>query len=135
VWTTQRVEEIRGFADHVTLLKAGRVAFHGTVPALMAHSNPRRYIVQLTAADTTSSLNLDSLDRAVAGLGGVTRLAYDHDDHFVLVLNPGTILGEAIAALNTAGVDVTGCTEEQSEIEQAFMSLTGNGAPPAEVAE
>ena len=48
VWTTQRVEEIRGFADHVTLLKGGRVAFHGTVPTLMAHSNPRRYIVQLT---------------------------------------------------------------------------------------
>lgn len=135
VWTTQRVEEIRGFADHVTLLKGGRVAFHGTVPTLMAHSNPRRYIVQLTSADTRDRPDLDSLNRAVAGLGGVTHLPYDDHDHFLLVLNADTVLGEAITALNGANIHVLGCTEEQSEIEAAFMWLTGNGGTPAEAAE
>jgi ABC-2 type transport system ATP-binding protein len=130
VWTTQRVEEIRGFADHVTLLNGGRVAFYGTVPALMAHSNPRRYIVQLSEADTQNRPGLDGLNHAVAGHGAITHLPYDDDDHFALVLEPDTILGQAIAALNAAGYHVVGCTEEQSEIEQAFMSLTGNGRPP-----
>ena len=111
------------------------MAFHGTVPTLMAHSNPRRYIVQLRGADTTNRPDLDSLNRAVAGHGGVTHLPYDDEDHFLLVLNADTVLGEAIAALNSAGIHVVGCTEEQSEIEAAFMSLTGNGALPAEVAE
>ncbi len=132
VWTTQRVEEIRGFCDHVTLLKGGRVAFHGTVPALMAHSNPRRYIVQLGHADAASRPGLDALNLAVAGHGSVMHLPYDDDDHFLLVLDHDTVLGEAIAALNAARFQVVGCAEEQSEIEQAFMSLTGNGRPPGE---
>jgi ABC-type multidrug transport system ATPase subunit len=33
IWTTQRREEIRGFADRVTLLTAGQVRFGGTVAA------------------------------------------------------------------------------------------------------
>jgi ABC-2 type transport system ATP-binding protein len=36
VWATQRVEEISGFADRVTLLSAGRVRFTGSVIELLA---------------------------------------------------------------------------------------------------
>ncbi|MEA2492957.1 MAG: type transport system ATP-binding protein, partial [Thermoleophilaceae bacterium] len=36
LWTTQRVDEIRGFADEVTLLDHGQVLFSGSIPALMA---------------------------------------------------------------------------------------------------
>jgi len=41
VWTTQRVEEIRGFADHVTLLTGGRVAFQCQISALTSDRRPR----------------------------------------------------------------------------------------------
>ena len=36
VWATQRLDEIRGFADQVTVLDRGAVRFVGTVPQLMA---------------------------------------------------------------------------------------------------
>jgi ABC-2 type transport system ATP-binding protein len=134
VWTTQRIEEIRGFADHVTLVNRGRVAFHGTVPALMGYSNPRRYIIHLTraarvAAGATPSLA--ELNAPLTGLGEVSHLPYDDEDHYLLSLEPEAVLGEAIAALSTARFHVVTCTEEQSEIEQAFMSLTGEDVRPA----
>ncbi len=47
LWTTQRIDEIRGFADRVTLLREGEVAFSGTVPELMAHAIPRRYLLRI----------------------------------------------------------------------------------------
>ena len=47
IWTTQRVDEVRGFADSVTLLARGRTRFAGTVAQLMAHAFPRRYLLRL----------------------------------------------------------------------------------------
>ena len=47
VWVTQRLDEIRGFADAVTLLGRGRVCFTGSVPELMAHAPPRRFLLHL----------------------------------------------------------------------------------------
>jgi ABC-type multidrug transport system ATPase subunit len=38
LWATQRIEEIRGFADTVTVLGRGAVRFDGTVPELLARS-------------------------------------------------------------------------------------------------
>jgi ABC-2 type transport system ATP-binding protein len=38
LWTTQRIEEIAGFADTVTVLSDGRVRFAGSVQELMAHA-------------------------------------------------------------------------------------------------
>ena len=35
VWTTQRLDEIRGFAQAVTILNRGTVCFNGGVPELM----------------------------------------------------------------------------------------------------
>ena len=49
LWTTQRLEEIAGFADKVTLLDVGRTRFCGSVDDLIAHSLVRRYV--LTIAD------------------------------------------------------------------------------------
>ena len=46
-WVTQRLDEIRGFADMVTVLHAGRVRYAGTVPQLMAQAAPRRYLLHL----------------------------------------------------------------------------------------
>ena len=125
VWTTQRVEEIRGFADRVTLLREGRVAFDGTVPALMALSNPRRFLLQLE----DRALSPDELSATIGILGELLLAQEGDEQHYLLSLAPGAMLGEVIAALHAAGVAVVGCTEEQSKIEQAFISLTSPAAP------
>jgi ABC-2 type transport system ATP-binding protein len=40
VWATQRLDELRDFADEVTLLAGGTVAFNGSVDALAARARP-----------------------------------------------------------------------------------------------
>ena len=56
VWATQRLEEIAGFADAVTLLDEGDVRFLGTVPELMALAAPRRFVLQLRGAGGNQAL-------------------------------------------------------------------------------
>ena len=50
IWTTQRLDEIRGFADAVTVLDQGRTTFQGTVEDLMLKSSARGYLLRLRAA-------------------------------------------------------------------------------------
>jgi len=115
VWATQRLEEIRGLADGVTLIARGRQAFAGSVPELMAHAVPRRYLLRLRGT-------MDS--DALKGLATLERTG-DGAEHFLLVLLDDVVLGDALALLEAAGIHVLTCTEERSGIEQAFLSLAG----------
>src|SRR5205823_5258825 len=51
IWTTQRLDEIRGFADAVTVLDQGRTTFQGTVEDLMLRSTAGGYLLRLRTAD------------------------------------------------------------------------------------
>jgi ABC-2 type transport system ATP-binding protein len=115
VWATQRLDEIRGLADGVTLIAQGREAFVGSVPELMAHAVPRRYLLRLRGSMESDALN---------GLATLERTG-ESAEHFLLSLREGVVLGDALAALAAAGLDVLTCTEERSGIEQAFLSLAG----------
>jgi hypothetical protein len=42
----------------------------------------------------------------------------------VLVLAEGAVLGDAVAALSAARIQVLACRQERSEIEEAFLALT-----------
>jgi ABC-type multidrug transport system ATPase subunit len=117
VWTTQRVEEIRGFADHVTLLHAGTVRFQGTVPQLLASVPRRRFLVRVAPGEDPAVMR-----SAVAGLAEL-REGSD-PEHVVLGVAEGETLGRAIAALEGAGVPILACTEEGSGVEEAFLFLT-----------
>jgi ABC-2 type transport system ATP-binding protein len=130
VWATQRLDEIRGFADGVTLLDRGETCFQGTVPELMTHAVPRRYLLRLRNGrprreDLGPALARILADRAVISA------ASDDDaaEYYTLTLAEGVVLGEALASLTGAGVDVLACREERSEIEEAFLSLTGRPQP------
>jgi ABC-type multidrug transport system ATPase subunit len=119
LWTTQRVEEVRGFADRVTVLARGRVAFAGGVPELLAHAAPRRYLVRLrrpggAAIGAAPLTGLGALQPAPGG---------GPDDH-LLLLHDDTILGDALARLTAAGIQVLTCREERPEVEDAFLTLT-----------
>jgi ABC-2 type transport system ATP-binding protein len=127
VWTTQRLDELRGFADAVTVLSRGCVRFSGTVPELMAHSLPRRYLLRLQNGSLAGESLQPVLSRAVEGLGSVTAAGQGESPDYLLVLAESAVLGDALASLTSAEVQVLSCREERSEIEEAFLSLTAEG--------
>ena len=123
VWATQRIEEIRGFCDRVTLLREGNVAFQGTVSQLIAVAAPRRYVLRLRNGRATGA-DLEPLVRAAVG-NETTIAAADDPEDYVLHLGDDVVLGDALAALTAGGVEVLGCREEVSEIENAYLNLAG----------
>jgi ABC-2 type transport system ATP-binding protein len=124
VWTTQRIEEIRGFADDVTLLGDGRVRFQGTVPQLLAITEATRFLVQLRADGVDAAQMLERGIRTLEGLGSLAPVGEEDPSHFLLQLNDDVVLGRAVSALQGAGLDVMACREERSDIEAAFITLT-----------
>ncbi len=126
LWTTQRVEEIRDFADMVTFLHRGEVRFAGTVGELMACAPDQRYVVRVRNGNParppdarTLQLALGTVARITAGPGG--------PDHFLLAPGERGALGSAIAGLAEAGFEVLACRQERAEIEEAFLALTAEG--------
>ncbi len=120
LWTTQRLEEIRGFADRVSLLDEGTVVFADTVPRLLAHAGRTQYLLRLGA------------DRRPPGelvVGGAligTLAPSDFDDeHYTLTLAEGAILGDALGALSAVGAQILSCTEARPSVEEAFLALVG----------
>ncbi len=125
IWATQRLDEIRGFAGHVTLLAEGRVRFAGTVPGLLEHSTPRRYVLQLRNGRRLEPGHLAAKSREALGvLGRVEPVGEDDAEHFLLMLHQHALLGSAFVALASAGIDVVACREDRSDIEEAFVALT-----------
>ena len=122
LWTTQRLDEIRGFADRVTLLREGEICFSGTVPELMTYAIPRRYLLRIQNGTPDSAALTARLQAALGRRGTIA--PEGGPEHFVLALTEDAVLGEAIAALTTTEVDVLTCREERSEIEEAFLHLT-----------
>jgi len=124
VWTTQRLDEIRGFADAVTVLDQGRTTFQGTVEDLMLKSSARGYLLRLRTGDAT--LDDEALGRAAAALGDRGKLARVGADreHFRLDLDEHAVLGEVLADLSATGVVVLDCAQQRSELEESFLRLT-----------
>jgi ABC-type multidrug transport system ATPase subunit len=130
VWTTQRVDEIRGFADRVTLLDRGVVRFEGTVPELMGTAGARRFLLHL-ARDPVGA-QIDRVTDLLEQMGSVLPAGGEDGgegdgEHLLLVLQGDAVLGDAIAKLADAGIRVVACREERSGIEEAFLRLTGAG--------
>jgi ABC-2 type transport system ATP-binding protein len=127
VWATQRLDEIRGFADRVTVLNAGTVCFVGTVPELMSHSRSPDYVLRLRNGKARGRDLQPALETALAGLASVSWSSGLSDD-FVLSLASDVALGDALRSLLDNGIQVLACREERSELEEAFLSLTGGPA-------
>jgi len=126
VWATQRLDEIRGFADGVTLLNRGEPCFQGSVHELMAHAVPRRYLLRLRNGRPSGEDLAPVLEPILAGRARISRASDDADaEYYTLTLAESVPLGEALASVTGAGVDLLACREERSEIEEAFLALTG----------
>jgi ABC-2 type transport system ATP-binding protein len=124
LWTTQRLDEIRGFADSVTLLREGKVRFYGTVPELMSHALPQRYLLRVQNGSSSGRTLEPVLQAALAGVGSISAVADGGSDDFVLSLSDDSELGDALRSLLEANVQIYACREEQSQIEDAFIRLT-----------
>jgi ABC-type multidrug transport system ATPase subunit len=124
VWATQRLDEIRGFAGHVTLLGQGRTCFAGTVAELMEHSVPRRFLLRLRNGSQNGELEA-ALQAALGSLATVEGTGRE-SEHYLLSLREDAVLGDALGALIAARFEVLACRQERSEIEDAFVALTGS---------
>ncbi len=124
LWTTQRLEEIAGFADRVTLLDTGRTRFCGSVDDLIAHSLVRRYVITMPTSERSPEVTALRAAGAVLGLASLASVPSDAD-RYVIELRGGAVLGEALAALTAAGFSIVACRPDRSEIEEAFIALTG----------
>jgi ABC-type multidrug transport system ATPase subunit len=127
VWATQRLDEIRGFAHGVTLLTKGNVRFSGTVPELMSHAVPRRFLLRVRNGRPDHALE-QRLAAALAGRGFVETPSGESSGHYTMCLGDDVVLGDALAALTAANVQVLACREERSEIEEAFLLLMNQEA-------
>jgi ABC-2 type transport system ATP-binding protein len=125
IWTTQRLDEIRGFANAVTVIDEGRTTFQGTVEDLMLKSTARGYLLRLRATgdrDLEGSA-LEQAASAISGRGTLSR-AGDDREHFRLDLASQAVLGEVLTGLGSAGVVVLDCAQQRSELEESFLRLT-----------
>ena len=125
LWATQRIEELHGFADRVSVLDRGCVAFAGTVAALTAIGGGDCHVIELGAATTAP---LAQLDAALGPLARLQPAPTAGAGHAMLALGPGVSLGAALAALVAAGGQVLSCRDERPPIERAFMTVTGKQA-------
>ena len=125
VWATQRIDEIRGFADSVTLITRGGVRFAGSVPQLMAVTVPKRYLLRIRNGQLNGEAFQRGLDQALRHMAAIRPAEGTTADHYVLTIADGVILGNALAALTAANFQVLACMEERPEIEEAFLRLTG----------
>jgi ABC-type multidrug transport system ATPase subunit len=127
VWATQRLDEIRGFAHAVTLLSGGKARFTGTVPELMSHGAPRRFLLHL-GNGSASGGSEHALEAALRGMASMARVGSRGSEHYVLSLFEDVVLGDVLASLTAANVKVLSCRDERSEIEEAFLLLASEGS-------
>jgi ABC-2 type transport system ATP-binding protein len=128
VWATQHLDEIRGLAHRVTLLDNGRVRFLGSVPELMAHAAPRRHIVRLRNCRPPGEELQRAAQNALAERAQIGVAGDSDQEHYLLSLADGVVLGDALTALASAQIQVLACRQERSEIEEAFFSLTAEAS-------
>jgi ABC-2 type transport system ATP-binding protein len=125
LWATQRIEELAGFADRVTVLDHGRVCFAGTVSDLTALGGGDSHVLRLGSAGPTA---LRVLDAALGARGRLRPAPGDDEVHALLTLASGVPLGAALAAIAEAGGVVLSCRDERPPIERAFLAVTGERA-------
>ena len=126
LWTTQRVDEVPDFADSVTLLLQGAVVFTGSPAQLAARAPNDRYLIQVRTRDGGAPPLLPAVRLAVGP--GTAILPTNDAGYFVLAPRDPHGLGVAVARLVNGGFDVTTCRQPQSDMEEAFLVLTGAAA-------
>ena len=114
LWATQRITELRGFADSVTVLGAGETRFSGSVEELAGHGGSQSYRIRFDSAFPYDSAELS--------WGRIQRL--EGSELWRLVVPEELTLTDAFEELAALGLRVTSCSEETADVERAFLRLT-----------
>jgi ABC-type multidrug transport system ATPase subunit len=115
IWATQRIGELPGFANSVTVLSRGEVRFCGSVEELAAEAGSKSYFLLIE-----TDLESDQLELA---WGKLSRLG--RTDRWRCDMLQGVTLTEAFSDLAARGMTVVACSEERPDVENAFIRLTG----------
>lgn len=124
IWATQRLEEIRGFADGVTVIEEGAVRFSGSVEALVDRTPSQRYVVRVRPTGGSPEESRRRLAEAVEPHASVTLLVDGAPEYVIVHLHDQGSLGEVMRAL-TSCAELLAWREESSDVERAFLELTG----------
>jgi ABC-2 type transport system ATP-binding protein len=124
IWATQRLDEIRGFADRITILGEGTTRFEGSAAELLALVPPRRYLLRVQNGGAPVEQILAAAAPTLVDIGTLVAVGDPEGEHFTLSLKRGGLIGTAIVALEKAELSVLACREERSQIEDAFLTLT-----------
>ncbi|MBC8161987.1 MAG: ATP-binding cassette domain-containing protein [Roseiflexaceae bacterium] len=127
--TTQYLEEADQLADHIAMLKAGRVIAEGTPDALKAAMGGNWLDIVLsnrTDAETTKGIAA----RVASG-----ELHIDNSAHRVSVPVAAhtSALIEVASALHEAGIAPVDITLRRPTLDEVFLHLTADSPTPAEV--
>ncbi len=123
VWATQRLDEIRGFAGSVTLLRQGTARFTGSVDELAQHVLPRRYVLRLANGGCTPAELEVRVRQALDDIATISSVGGGAGDHYLLDLAQTAQLGDAVGRILAADVEMLACRHETSDLEQAFLAL------------
>lgn len=125
VWATQRLDELRDFADAVTVLGGGRARFCGPVDELVAQAAKRHYRLRLAERRHEVAPALESLRQLLPDVARIEHSVRGRDREFMLSLSGAAVLGDVLATLTAEGIQVLSCAEARSDVEQALRHLTG----------
>ena len=115
VLTTHYLEEAEALCDDIAILNHGQLVANKSKSALMAGARAKE--VRLTLAGGTP----DDLPAALAALGarpaeGGIAVRYDPS---------ASSVGAIIAAVATAGLEITDVTTDEPDLEEVFLKITG----------
>ncbi len=129
--TSHILPELSRICDQVAILSGGKLRAFGSVDEIMRNVSQRRMIeVQLSAED--------DVQRAASTLGSLVEADAKVDSsptELVVRFHSSKSeaeLGEVLAALIQAGIKVSQFRELQTDLEDAFLSVTREQAEPAE---
>jgi ABC-2 type transport system ATP-binding protein len=115
ILVTHFMEEAERLCDRVALIDRGRV---------VALDTPARLAAQARGGKTVRFLPSGPFgDRLLTGLAEVSRV--DHDGQHVVVTGTGELVNAVILGLHGAGVTARDVQLDSSNLEDAFVKLTG----------
>ncbi len=118
--SSHAISEVAALADRVTILAAGRVAFAGSVPELVARAPDPRH--RMRTSDDTTALRL-AADHP--GVDAAMDSATGRHDGALLLTASQPRLDSFVLRLGAAGVAVRRLDVATNPLESLFFSLTG----------
>jgi ABC-2 type transport system ATP-binding protein len=119
--SSHNMDEVEEICDNVTIMRQGRVAFHGSIGDLRA-----------MAPDPGHLLDTSDNDRALALGADHPQLQLDSKDGALAVSGPHPLVAAYISDIVHTGLTLRAFTPTQTPLEALFFMLTGEAATAAD---